>query len=109
MQLKMTRRVGLAGMVVAGLVLAMAGSLQAQDFDLEIRVDKELYEPGEAVACTVGIVTRAAGVQGWSLGVKHDSTRQQAHCDQPANARHSCSATIDPHPYQSRRSFRWHH
>ncbi len=74
MQRTMSRRVGLAGVVVAGFVLAMSGSLTAQDFDLEIRVDKERYEPGEAVACTVGIATRAPGVQGWSYGVAHDAS-----------------------------------
>ena len=67
---------------IAGLVLTLAtvlltnGSLLAQDpslYDLEIRVDKEIYNPGDAVQATVGVVTREAGIQGWSYGVRHDT------------------------------------
>ena len=82
MQPKMTHRPKLAEwfrsrlarsrVVLGGVIVAMAGGLPAQDFDLGIQTDKAAYAPGDNFTATVGLTTRAPGVQGWQYGVKHD-------------------------------------
>lgn len=58
-------------LVVMALTPVLNG--QAGDFDLEIRVDREGgYRPDDTVMATPGMVSRAAGTQGWSFGIRHD-------------------------------------
>jgi len=64
----------LAIALVAGFLgvsgAAFAGT--ADDYDLLIRANRARAAPGETVIADAGIAVRAAGVQGWSYGVRHD-------------------------------------
>jgi hypothetical protein len=65
--------------IACSLLLLGLGRISAQepnpnDWDFDIKTDKTEYNPGDALQATAGIVARKAGVQGWSFGVKHDTT-----------------------------------
>ncbi len=70
---------GRAHCLASVLSLSLTSGLVAQapnpnDFELRMRLDKAVYNPGDALEATAGVNTKAAGVQGWSFGVKHDTT-----------------------------------
>ena len=63
-------------LVVSCLLLA-AGTLTAQDgkdWDIDLKSTSRTNGPGDSFTATVGLTARRAGVQGWSYGVKHDTS-----------------------------------
>ncbi|MBI4602777.1 MAG: hypothetical protein HY721_12540 [Planctomycetes bacterium] len=58
--------------LVPGLSTALAQD--PKNWDFEVRTDKSTLKAGEAFKGTAGIVSRAEGPQGWSYGVKHDTS-----------------------------------
>jgi hypothetical protein len=66
----------LAALLVCSAGL-LCGTLSAQspdpaNWEFELRAPNESYKPGDAFQATSGMVSKLAGPQGWSYGVKHD-------------------------------------
>lgn len=56
-----------------GVGSAFAQEPNPNDWDFAIQTDKTEYSAGDALTATAGVVSRKAGIQGWSFGVKHDT------------------------------------